>query len=170
MLVLLALACTAAPDSGGDTASGASWPADNSSAGIAAFVASEAWRADPWVAETASPREELLAFSPHERVRVFLNEVLIASKQAGNGGYEGRAHLTGSMAIKRMHGADDALLGTAVMLKLEGDDQEWVYWCDGPEDLCGARFSSTPYHAVSYDAECAFCHGGNIYNTLGDGR
>ncbi len=54
------------------------------------------------------------------------------------------------------------------MLKPAGDDQQWVYWRAGPEPLCGARFASSPYHAVAYESECALCHGGNIYNRLGD--
>lgn len=170
MLLALILACAApATDTAGAPEPATSWPRDASSAGIAAFVAGQSWRAPPWVAETATPRDELVSFSPHGRVQVFLNDVLIASKREGRGGYEGVPHLTGSMAIKNLHAADDTLLGAAVMLKLEGDDQAWVYWCEGPETLCGARFSASPYHAVSYDAECALCHGGNIYNRLGDG-
>lgn len=170
LLVALALACSTPEGVGVDSGGPAtSWPQDSSAQGIADFLASDRWRAPPWVAETEAPRDALVSFSPHGRVQVYLNDVLIESKRALRGGYEGEPHLTGSMAIKDMHGPDDALLGTAVMLKLEGGDQQWAYWCEGPESLCGARFAGSRYHAVSYDSECALCHGGNIYNKLGDG-
>jgi hypothetical protein len=156
--LLLLAGCGGAPDTG-DTAAPPTWPEDSSAAGIVAFLEAESWRAPPWLSETDAPRDAITQFSPHGRVQVFLNDVLVASLEEGNGGYEGTPHRTGSMAIKRMVDADDREVGMAAMLKLDGDDQQWVYWCDAPSDRCEG-----PYYGVAYGSECVFCHGGQVFN------
>lgn len=157
-LLLLLVACGEPADTG-VTAASPSWPQDSSAAGIVAFVEGGSWLEAPWVAETTAPRDAITTFSPHGRVQVHMNEVLIASLEEGNGGYEGAPHRTGSMAIKRLVDDDDREVGMAAMLKLEGDDQQWVYWCDGPADRCEG-----PYYGVAYDSSCVFCHGGQVFN------
>lgn len=166
MLVLTA-ACAGDGDKtetppGADT----SWPADSSAAGIAAFLDAGTWREAPWVAETDAPREPTSQVSPHDRVQVWLNDVLVESQEAGNGAFGGSAHPVGSMAIKEMFDEADAPDGVAVMLKLEGDAAEWVYYCDGPDLRCGVSPPTDPSWGVGSASECSFCHGGLVFNTL----
>jgi len=144
----------------------ASWPEDSSAAGIAAYLGTEAHRAAPWQAETAQPRPPADDVSPHDRVRVFFNDVLLDSQAAGNGAFEGTAHPAGAMAVKELFDADDASLGAAVMLKIDGVAADWVYYCDGPLEVCGVSAGSAPVWGVGTDTECGFCHGGLVFNTL----
>jgi len=141
-----------------------SYPTDASAEGIAAFLDASLYREPPWIAETDAPREQDSASSPHDRVRVWGNEVLVASQAAGNGALGGSAHAAGSMSVKEIVEDDDSLLGLAVMLKIEGDADAWSYYCDGPETRCGVREPADPYYAVGWEAECAYCHGGLIFN------
>ena len=165
MIFLLVLGC--AGDDGpkdGDTgpAGAGSYPTDSSADGIAAYLASGAYREAPWISETDTPRERTSDVSPHGRVQVWGNDVLVASQQAGNGELGGTPHDVGSMAVKEMVDDADALVGVAVMLKLDSD---WVYYCEGPADRCGVT-GSTPVWGTGLDTECGFCHGGIIFNAF----
>lgn len=164
--LLLALACSPGPagDSGSETAG--SYPADWSAEGIAAFVDSQAWREPPWLAESAEPREPSSVSSPHDRVQVFLNDVLQDSFAAGRGAYGGTAHDAGSMAVKILAGEEDEVLGHAAMLKLDGDFGEWVYWCEGPGTRCGSGDDSEQTWGVGLETDCGYCHGGVVFNGL----
>jgi len=158
-----------AEDSGADTAlgeAGASYPEDTGAEGVAAFLADLRYRGGLWSPESAAPREETSPSSPHDRVQVWLNDVVRTSQDAGNGEFEGTAHFTGSMAAKEMVDDDDAVVGIAVMLKLSGDADQWVYYCDGPEGRCGVEGPTTPYYGIEWEAECHYCHGGLIFNGL----
>lgn len=147
-------------------AAGESYPEDTSAAGIDAFLAAALYRGERWTPETDAPREESSPSSPHDRVRVWLNDVVLASQAAGNGQFEGTAHDPWSMAVKELADEADATEGLAVMLKLPGDEDLWIYYCDGPEHRCGVAGPTDPYYAVGLDAECSFCHGGLIFNGL----
>lgn len=141
-----------------------SYPTDSSQAGIETFLAEGRYRAPPWTAQTETPRESTWEVSPHGRVHLWLNEVVIASQADGNGGFLGTPHTTGSMAVKELIDEDDASVGRAVMLKLEGVAASWVYYCEGTPERCGFTEGESPHYAESYDSECYYCHGGEIFN------
>jgi hypothetical protein len=141
-----------------------SYPTDSSQAGIEAFLADERYRQPPWTAQTDTPRESIWEVSPHDRVQLWLNEIVLDSQAAGNGGFLGTPHTTGSMAVKELVDDDDAVVGMAVMLKLDGVAASWVYYCDGEPDRCGFTEGSPPHYGVAYDSECYYCHGGEIFN------
>jgi hypothetical protein len=99
------------------------YPADSSNAGIEAFLAAQTYRGSGWEAETATPRE---GTSLHGRVRVFFNETLTASIVAGNGPLgNGMPHTQGSMVVKELYDASDAVIGQAVMLRTD----RYVFYC-----------------------------------------
>ncbi|MFT5683377.1 MAG: hypothetical protein ACI8RZ_004308 [Myxococcota bacterium] len=150
------LGCTEPPQTDG--------PIDSSQAGIEAFLEDEGYRESPWIAQTEAPRESTWEVSPHGRVHLWLNETVIASQAAGNGGFLGTPHTTGSMAVKELVDESDVPVGRAVMLKLEGVAASWVYYCDGTEERCGFSDGEPPHYAVAYDSECYYCHGGEIFN------
>ena len=131
---------------------------------MAAFVASEVWREPPWVAESATPRDETSPASPHDRVQVFLNDVLVDSQGAGNGILGGAAHAAGSMAVKVLVDAADQPEGHAAMLKVEGEVGDWIYWCDGTAQRCGVPAGQPPIYGLGLETECAVCHAGLIFN------
>lgn len=162
------LACgSGGPDTGEGPSSPLSYPTDSSAEGIEAFLASGAWREAPWVAETDAPREPNNVVSPHGRVQVWLNDVLLDSVEAGNGAPDGTPHDPGSMTVKELFNEDDVSIGLAVMLKLEGDLHAWAYWCDGPAGPCGASSATSfPYYGIAYATDCGFCHGGLAYNAM----
>ncbi len=160
------LACGTGGDvqAGDDTAtSSASWPSDSSEPRVAAFVASGVWREPPWVPETASPRERTSDVSPHGRVQVWGNEVLLCAQAEGNGEFGGTLHPAGAMVVEEMFDGADVPLGVAVMLALEGGD--WVYHCDGPASSCLVS-GEVPVWGVGLDTECGFCHGGLVFNAF----
>lgn len=161
---LLLPACAGAGGDSGGEAPGGSYPLDWSAEGIAAFIEAGSWQQAPWQAETEEPREPSSVSSPHDRVRVFLNDVVLASSAAGNGAYGGTAHETGSMAVKVLHDDEDAVLGHAAMLKLDGDFGEWVYWCQGPPGRCGSGNDDEQTWGVGLETDCGYCHGGVVFN------
>ncbi len=161
--VLLLAGCAGDPD---DTTPEGSFPIDAALAVIAAFVDAGSYLLDPWTAETAAPRERNSDVSPHDRVQVWFNDVVIASSEAGNGEFQGTAHDAGSMVVKEMVDEADALLGVAVMLKLEGGVTEWAYYCDGPQELCGVQVPAEPFYGVGTSTDCGGCHGGLVFNLL----
>jgi len=141
-------------------------PPGSSMEELAAFLQSEAYRGDGWTAQTAAPRAASSTVSPHGRVRVWRNDTLIASLEAGNGAdLDAPGHETGSMVVKEFYDDADQMLGQASMLKLEGIPREWVYYCGGPDERC---MDTAPYYGVDLDAPtCGFCHGGFVFtNTL----
>lgn len=163
-LLFVLLACSAAGEDSGAGSTG-SFPADSSAEGIAAFMEGEAWLQPPWVAESEAPRDEVSINSPHDRVQVFLNDVIQASAAEGRGSFGGQPHRTGSMSVKVIVDQDDdSALGHAVMLKLDGDFQEWVYWCEGPSSRCGAERDEEQTWGIGVDTTCGICHGGNVFN------
>jgi len=176
-ILILMAACAGDKDSDGDSGAtptteeavgeaGASYPEDTSAEGIRAFLEEARYQGERWASETDAPREESSPSSPHDRVRVWLNDVVKASQAAGNGQFEGTAHETWSMAVKEMVDDEDAVEGLAVMIKIDGDEDAWIYYCDGPEARCGVEGPTTPYYEVAWDAECNYCHGGLIFNGL----
>ncbi len=159
----LLMACGSDGDDSGTEPTGA-WPADSSLQGIADYVNAGKHREAPWIAETAAPRDENTQVSPHDRVRVWANDVLVDSQKAGNGQVNGSAHPTGAMTVKELYDSADTLVGYAVMLKIAGDAEEWAYYCDGSEAQCGATMPSNPLWGVGLDTDCGFCHGGLVFN------
>lgn len=141
------------------------FPSAVSASTLAAYVAAETYRGSGWTPSTDAPRDRTSTSSPHGWVRVWLNDEVLASAKAGNGEFHGSAHHTGSMAVKEMYDGDE-VIGVAVMLKLAGDAAEWAYWCDGPESRCGIAPPTDPFYGLAADAECAFCHGGLVFDVL----
>lgn len=162
----LLLACASASEE--DSAAGpeGSYPSDTSAEGIAAFVQAGAWSQAPWVAESEAPREASSVSSPHGRVQVFFNDLVMASAQAGEGIDGTTPFDAGSMVVKVLHAEDDSVLGHAAMLKLDGGFAEWVYWCEGPGARCGADGDQESTWGIGLDTSCGACHGGNVFNLL----
>jgi len=140
-----------------------SHPSDISVGGVSAFLEGLSYQEELWEAETATPRDASTTVSPHGRVRVWRNAILVASQSDGNGQLDGTPHEDGSMAVKELFDEADALVGRAAMLKIGGDFTEWVYFCDGEEAQCGAPSSSDPYYALGTGGPCAVCHGGVVF-------
>jgi hypothetical protein len=138
-------------------------PSDGSQAAIAAYLQAETYRQSPWKSETAAPREATSTVSPHGRVRVWMNDTLVASFKAGNGELGGTPHLPGSMAVKEFYDASDVRLGAAAMLKLPGADA-WKLYCNSSvQARCGIK-DKLPFYADETDLSCNGCHGGLIFN------
>jgi hypothetical protein len=153
--------------SGGGVTAPGSRPATESSASIASFLAAKTYESPPWVAETPMPREMSGVSSPHERVRVYFNDLLTQSFAAGNGSRESQlAHTTGSMAVKVLYDADTQV-GMAASLKLEGPFRQWAYYCEGPRDRCatskGPFTAADPLYGVGIEVDCGFCHDGVVF-------
>lgn len=139
-------------------------PADSTQASIVAYLQAETYKQAPWIAETATPRESNSVTSPHGRVRVWMNDTLVASQGAGNGAFGGTAHTAGSMAVKEFYDAADAYLGRAVMLKVPGAAMNWVFYCDSTDpERCGID-ETLPFYGDSMAFGCNGCHGGLIFN------
>lgn len=155
--------------SGGGGSSVNSGPADSSSASIASFLAAKTYRSAPWLAETAMPRPGVaLSGSPHERVRVYYNDVLVQSFQAGNGSREPPLpHTTGSMAVKEIYDDTDTQVGVAAELRLEGRFDQWAYYCEGPGGRCATgkppATAAAPLYGIALGVDCGFCHGGVVF-------
>jgi hypothetical protein len=148
---------------GGNGLMGAT-PADGSKAAIAAYLMAETYKQAPWKSETATPRAANSQVSPHGRVRVWMNDTLIASLKAGNGEFGGKPHVPGSMAVKEFYDDSDVRLGAAAMLKLTGNDA-WKFYCNSTApERCGVGGSTLPYYADETDIGCNGCHGGLIFN------
>lgn len=162
LLVVALLGCGGAGDSGPGAAATGAWPRDTSESGIAAYLASGAYREAPWVAETDAPRDANSGVSPHGRVRVWFNDVLVDSQRAGNGEVGGTPHPEGAMSVKELYDDGDAVLGHAVMLKRDGAADDWLYTCDETPSRCGS--SAAPVYGVGLDTDCGFCHGGVVFN------
>jgi hypothetical protein len=101
-------------------------------------------------------------------VRVYFNDTLLASIEAGNGQLETMVpHTTGSMSVKELYDSTDTLVGTAAELKLEGNFQRWAYYCYGPADRCalgkGPFTSAEPLYGIAGQVDCGICHGGFVF-------
>jgi len=128
---------------------------------LAAFLDAMGYREAGWSAQTDAPRDPSSEVSPHGRVRVWRNEILVASQAAGNGtDLDAPKHDTGSMVVKEFYDDADALIGRATMLKLEGDLRQWAYYCGGPDARC---MDSSPVHGIGFGVSCSFCHGGLVF-------
>jgi hypothetical protein len=139
-------------------------PADSSEDAIAAYLQAGTYKQAPWISETAAPRAETSTTSPHDRVRVWMNDTLVASQAAGNGEFGGAAHTAGSMAVKEFYDEADMLLGEAVMLKVPGAAMNWVFYCDSTApERCGIE-DTLPFYSDSSNFACNGCHGGLIFN------
>lgn len=152
---------------GGSNASAV--PGDESLASIASFLASKTYQSASWVAETPGPRAGTEGTgTPHDRVRVYFNETLVASIAAGNGVLQTLVpHSTGSMAVKELYDETDALVGIAAALKLEGNFQRWAYYCHGPGERCawgrGPFTEAEPLYGIAGQVDCGLCHGGSVF-------
>lgn len=148
---------------GGSALMGAA-PSDSTEAAITAYLQAETYKQAPWIAETAAPREATSVTSPHGRVKVWMNDTLVASQGAGNGALGGAAHTAGSMAVKEFYDEADMYLGRGVMLKVPGAAMNWVFYCEStaPES-CGID-DPLPFYGDMNSFQCNGCHGGLIFN------
>lgn len=158
--------------SGGAAGMGSGLPDDNSADAIGRFLDAMGYEATGWTAETPGPRMQSSAVSPHQRVRVFLNDTLRASQQAGNGDVGGTPHSENSMAVKLLFDAGDTVVGKAAMWKTEAGSApaSWTYYCYGPEARCSTDRVAFPRDAPAYgqgqDAICFGCHNGVVFTKL----
>lgn len=136
---------------------------------IAEFLAREGHLGATWRAETPEPRERSSSVSPHDRVQVHFNDILIQSQAAGNGTLDGSPHDKHSMAVKRMFDIDGEQVGTAVMFKHEAGESagSWAYYCVGPADRClpreGPFDEEEPVFGMGLQVDCGVCHGGLVF-------
>lgn len=150
----------------------ASMPTDSSADAIAEFIAAEGYKGEGWTPETDGPREESSPVSPHDRVRVWLNDALVASHADGDGEVGGTPLDANSMAVKEIHDDADAVVGHAVFWKTEeGSAFESVtYWCYGPAGRCVVDAEPTtpdaPEYGVGLDVDCGACHGTVVFTHL----
>lgn len=138
-------------------------PDAHTQAAIESYLTSQHYREAPWVAETANARPRSTPVSPHDRVRVWFNSVLVDSQKAGNGtDLSAPPHVTDSMVVKEFFDANEQLLGHAVMLKLAGNRDAWVYYCMDTSGRCG-NSSTPPVYATGSSNSCAGCHAGMVF-------
>jgi hypothetical protein len=138
-------------------------PNGTTQAAIAAYLEAGTYKQAPWISETPAPRDKIGTVTPHGRVRVWMNDTLVASQRAGNGEFGGTPHTAGSMAVKEFYDDSDKRLGAAVMLKLPGADA-WRYYCDSTvPERCGVS-DKLPFYSDETALQCGGCHGGLIFN------
>jgi hypothetical protein len=144
---------------------------DGSRESLIALLESEDYRESPWRSQTDEPRARTSLVSPHGDVRVFANDVLLASIDKGNGvkelpdgtlesDLEG-SHDTGSVAVKEFY-TDGELVGRAVLAKLEGGQSQAAYYCEGSAERCGTE-DDPPIYGVGFNVACGICHGGLVF-------
>ena len=109
--------------------------------------------------------------SPHDDVRVWLNDIAIASQAAGNGEVGGTPHDLYTAAVKEIYDGADRV-GAAMLFKTaEGDLPDSVtYWCYGPAGRCasgdGDTTADAPIFGTGLNVACGSCHGGTIFSTI----
>ena len=104
-------------------------------------------------------------------MRVFLNEILVASQAAGNGGsLNAPPHEPASMVVKEFYDDTGAtLVGRAAMLKTVAgtDSDSWTYYCVGPEARCPVGRDPTeqdPAYGQGRNMfQCSGCHGNMVF-------
>ena len=166
LLILLSTACGG--DSGSDSNSDETLTTPE---GIREFLANESYRGAGWQSETEGPREESSIVSPHDRVRVFLNDTLVNSQRAGNGEFQGTPHDTGSMAVKELY-EEGTVVGHAVIYQSANNKlpESTVYYCVGPIGRClteGSAYTvDEPAYGRGTDISCGACHGGLVFTLI----
>ncbi len=128
---------------------------------ILEFIDSRAYAGPGWRAETAEPRPETTAVSPHDRVQVFQNEALITGRQ-------GDWIPPDSMAVKVMYDGDQ-IVGHAFLWQLP--DTVGITWlCYGPTNRCGylerAHPRESPVFGTGSAVVCGQCHGGLVFTEI----
>lgn len=166
LLILISTACGA--DSSSDSNADETLTTPD---GIKTFLANEIYRGTGWQSETDGPREESSVVSPHDRVRVFLNDTLINSQRAGNGKFQGTPHATGSMAVKELY-EEDTVVGHAVIYQAANNTlpESTVYYCVGPLGRCLTESTAYSVEEPAYgrgtDINCGGCHGGLVFTLM----
>ncbi len=151
---------------GGSDGSGDALPEDGTEEGIAAFLAAKTYQA--WMSETAMPRPASDSVSPHGTVRVYFNDVLIASQKAGKGTVD-VPHDPLSMTVKELYDDGGTMVGQAAMLNAneKAPMPGWIYHCWGPANRCSTgepdTMPDTPIHGQGFDVGCGACHGGMVF-------
>jgi hypothetical protein len=146
-------------------------PADLTAEGISAFLKAGEHTKGSWISETPASRERSTSVSPHGDVRVWMNDLMVASLRAGKSNNVGAPPAERfSMVVKELHDADSkALVGRAVMLKADEGTAgaSWIYYCYGPAGRCfGAAADRTidnPYFGRGMALSCGGCHGGLVF-------
>ncbi|MCR9164236.1 MAG: hypothetical protein ACE37F_17900 [Nannocystaceae bacterium] len=141
-------ASTGAPTTSGDTAEGSTGPdlppdaAPPNSAELLPWLEAASYAG--WPAESATHPSA----GPHfTAVRTFVNDTLLTSLEAGS-----EDHPLGSTAVKELYGADEALGGWAVIVKVApGSSADSWYWYES--------FEGTTYADETGNAGCGNCHG-----------
>jgi hypothetical protein len=142
-------------------------PEDGSLEAIGAFLGEEGYLGDGWASETAEPRPTVNTVSPHQQVRVFMNDILIESIAAENMGAD---HAPWSMAVKEFYD-EDVLVGQAAMFNaVEDGEAVWTYYCWGPAGRCSTEepehAQGEPLYGQGLEVPCGSCHGGNVYTRI----
>jgi hypothetical protein len=132
-------------------------------------LAANSYKSPPWLPDTASPRDPSSVVSPHGRVRVWMNSVLVDSLRNGRDGVDSPPPDQWSMAVKEFYDDTDMLIGRAASIKSGAatSSSAWVYLCHGPEGRC---FTSSPafsesaaLHGTGTNTMCGPCHGGLVF-------
>lgn len=115
---------------------------DTSKEGLTSFSRDKgyaAWRAEPEIHDTRAPHGK--------KVRVFFNDTLAASLEAGNA-----EHPVGSATAKELYDGDGRISGHAVMVKVaEGGKDSWLYFEGFTPDY------ADPFYGRAHPT-CAGCH------------
>lgn len=146
-------------------------PAELTAAGISAFLQAGEHTKGSWISETPAPRDRSSSVSPHGNVRVWMNDLMVASLRAGKSTNIGTPPADQfSMAVKELYDDEKkTLLGRAVMLKADDGalGNAWIYYCYGPGGNCfngsAERTIDNAYFGRGFALNCGSCHGGLIF-------
>lgn len=148
-------------DDGGGDIEPAAVPRAAEAAAILDFLDDRVYSGDGWRAETPEPRPRDTAVSPHARVQVFQNEILIH-------GRDQTPYPPDSMAVKVMYDGD-AVVGHAVLWQVP-DAPSLTWFCYGPTNRCGLAEQSHPRDAPVFGdgtaVVCGQCHGGMVFTEI----
>ena len=150
------------PAAGGTAAGGTTasdqFPADTSAEGIAAFLATEGYRA--WAHQPAPYPPGELPFHG-DLMLAYFNEVALATHDDA---------ALYAMTVKEFYDTSGNQVGIAAALKTSEEDDRWTYYCT--EDLPGGRCTKTPpdaypvYEREQFYVGCALCHSDAIISPL----
>lgn len=142
LVVVLAQACGPRSTTA-DEGSGVVAGIDTTRDGLTQFVRDNGyaqWRAEPERHGTSAPHGS--------QVRVFFNDLLVASMEAGNA-----VHPVGSATVKELYGSDGSLTGHALDIKVaEGSGADtWLYFEGFTPDY------ADPFYGRGHPT-CTGCH------------
>jgi len=152
----------ASPSSGG---ANTELPADNTQAGIEAFLATESyktWRHDP---APRAPGEGNPHLTNVGQLQVYMNSTAVLSIQAAEGQPALQySHVTGSMVVKEVYDTGGTRVAVAASIKSGDARRAFTFYCEGTIEGCGVN-DEPPIYGTDGSA-CSNCHGGSIFAPL----